>query len=257
MMRVLDAVTVTSTTGGTGAAQISGVAPGYLDPEAAGGVSGQQYTWRRESEDGLRWELFVGTLTLGDPDTISRDQVVKTNSGTTSPINWEVGVTTYISSVPLSAFLPYLDERNFLNPAWLVTGLQSQLRSADAVNIANNTASTFPWNVNDVDSLGLISGTPVGVLTIATDGVYHFQASLYFPPHPTGQRILSLLVNGSTVRNQARALGNANVPAQLTVGWVAPLAAGTQARVDVIQDSGAAMLVGGGTQSNFTVTRLR
>ncbi|RKK04827.1 hypothetical protein EBE87_20310 [Pseudoroseomonas wenyumeiae] len=257
MIGNLDCVTVTSTTGGTGAAQISAVVPGYIDPSTAGGVSGQKYTWRRESEDGLRWELFVGTLTVGSPVTISRDQVVKTHTGAASAINWEEGQTTYISSVPLSAFLPYLDERGLLNPAWTTVGLQSQLRSSTALSIANSTTSNFPWDTNDVNTLGLIPATPLGILTIQEDGVYRFQASLTFAPNVSGQRIMNLVVGGNTVRNQARGRGDANVATVLTVAWEAPVAAGTQARIDVVQDSGGALDVGGGTQSNFFITRLR
>jgi hypothetical protein len=104
---LLDGVTVMSTTGGTGAAQIAGPAPGYLAPFAAGGVAGQQYGWKRESQDGQRWEMFIGALTAGTPTTISHDEVVLNHAGGQTAVNWEAGEVTYITCVALSRYFQY------------------------------------------------------------------------------------------------------------------------------------------------------
>lgn len=104
---LLNGVRVTTTTGGTGALQIAGSAPGYLEPFAAGGLSGRTYSWRRESEDGATWEVFDGTLTAASPATISRDVVWETSTGNAVAINWPAGTVTYVTCVALAEHLVY------------------------------------------------------------------------------------------------------------------------------------------------------
>lgn len=254
---VRDRALVQTTTTGTGTYQLGTAVAGYLALLAAGVANGDRvaYVVVDSLTAPTQFEVGEGVFSSGSPNTVTRALIKRTHTGGASAVNWAAG-TKYLFLSPPSDRLPLLDTDGLLNPAWSVTGLQSQLRSAAAVAIGNNTLSVFPWDTNEVNSLGLIAGTPVGVLTIAVAGTYRFQANLHFPANPTGQRIMSLVVGGNTVRAQDRAVGNAAVPALLSCAWEAPLAAGTQFRVDVTQDSGAAMSVGGTTWSNCSVTRL-
>jgi len=205
-------------------------------------------------KSGAMREWGIGRVFATAPNTLTRDTVMGNSSGTTSRLNF-TGTTIVYNGLP-SSRMPFLDADGKLNASWTNVGLQSQLRSAIAVNIGNNTLSVFPWDSAEVNTLGLIAATPVGVLTIAVAGFYRFQVNLHFPANATGQRIMNLVVGGNTVRAHDRAVGNVSVPAALSCAWEAPLSAGTQCRVDITQDSGGTMAVGGTTWSNFSVTRL-
>jgi hypothetical protein len=103
---LLDRVRVATTSGGTGALVV-GLAPvGYSDPFTAGAVPGRPYTWVCESEDRTTWEEFVGVLTAGSPNTLSRQRIIRTSNGGTTAINWPAG-TKYITCVAVAEYLQY------------------------------------------------------------------------------------------------------------------------------------------------------
>jgi hypothetical protein len=83
----LDAVKFQAASSGTGDFVVSTVSTGYQSVAAAGGVTGQQFSYRAESADRTQWEIGVGTWTSAS-STLTRTTVLYNSSGTTSKINF-------------------------------------------------------------------------------------------------------------------------------------------------------------------------
>ncbi len=84
----------TSTTQGTGTLNLAGAVAGYQTfvDGTQDGAKVPYYIF-----DDTQWEHGVGTVTAGSPDTLSRDHVVASSSGT-STINWGTGTRNVILS---------------------------------------------------------------------------------------------------------------------------------------------------------------
>lgn len=115
-----DRVLETSTTTGTGTYSLAGALGGY---QAFLSTFDDGDTVIYFATDGTDWERGIGTLTDGDPDTLSRDTILgSSNAG--SAVNWTSG-TRSIFSTPAADVISSLarTNRGTSRPAWLKKGI--------------------------------------------------------------------------------------------------------------------------------------
>lgn len=83
---VADRVFESSTTSGTGTLNLAGAVSGYRT-FVSGVGSGNTTYYTIYDSTAFVWEVGIGTVTSGSPNTLSRTTVLSNSSGTTSPIN--------------------------------------------------------------------------------------------------------------------------------------------------------------------------
>ena len=84
---VADRVQETTTTSGTGTLSLAGAVAGYQS-FVSGVGSGNTTYYTIYDQIAQVWEIGVGTVTSGSPNTLSRDTVLANSSGTTAKINF-------------------------------------------------------------------------------------------------------------------------------------------------------------------------
>ena len=91
-LALADRVQETTTTAGTGTVSLAGATSGYRTFVA--GVGSGNTTYYTILDGGLAWEVGIGTVTAGSPDTLSRDTVLSNSLGTTARISLSGGICT-------------------------------------------------------------------------------------------------------------------------------------------------------------------
>ena len=84
---VADRVQETTTTSGVGTLSLDGAVAGYQS-FVSGIGSGNTTYYTIYDQTAQVWEIGIGTVTSGSPDTLSRDTVLRNSSGGTSKINF-------------------------------------------------------------------------------------------------------------------------------------------------------------------------
>lgn len=103
-----DRVLETSTTTGTGTYDLAGTSTGFQTFVAAFGSGNTGYY---VAEDGTDWEVGLGTVTSGSPDTLARTTIyASTNGG--SAVNWGAGTKNVFSGLPAEVLGSLLDPAN-------------------------------------------------------------------------------------------------------------------------------------------------
>jgi hypothetical protein len=254
---LLDRCRVATTTTGTGSYSLGASPVGYLDPFAAGGVSGRRYTWLCETEDSSQWELFEGVLTAGSPSTISRARIIRTHTGGTTAVSWSAG-TRRITCVGVADRWAYLNTDGVVPNAMMSQALTSQLSSTVARSIPNATATTFSFDTVGANTLGGASGSGGNYngVVLPMGGIYSVEANVLFASNGAGIRNLSLVINNSLALavDQKVAAGLGQVG--LRGSWRGGLNTNDTLTMQVSQDSGAALVAGGTLATNLTVVRL-
>lgn len=93
---IADRVVETTSTTGTGTYNLAGPASGFQSFVAGVGDGNETYF---VVTDGTDWEVGIGTISAGSPDTISRDTILQsTNSD--AAVNWGSGAKDIFLSVP-------------------------------------------------------------------------------------------------------------------------------------------------------------
>ncbi|MEJ5118424.1 hypothetical protein WH158_13485 [Gluconobacter cerinus] len=113
---LLDLVLETSTTPGTASFVLNGAVQDRRSFAAAAPGGGQVFYF---ADDGTQAEWGVGVLTVGTPNTLSRQTIRGTTQNSTSALNFTGTVRVY-SWVP-SSYLPLLDGNGLLTVAGLST----------------------------------------------------------------------------------------------------------------------------------------
>lgn len=93
---IANRVVETTTTTGTGTIDLGGATQGaqtFIDGLGTGNST--YYT----IEDGVDWEVGIGTVTVGAPDTLSRDTILSSSNGG-SPVNWGAGTRNVFGTLP-------------------------------------------------------------------------------------------------------------------------------------------------------------
>ncbi len=255
-VRLLDRAAVATTTGGTGSYALGAAPSGWLDLLTAGGVSGDRLTYVVESEDRATWEECEGILTAGSPPTLSRARIIRNSSGGTSAVNWPSGTTKYITIVAVADRLPYLDTDGKLQTGQLPDSPYSILRSNATVQLGNDTAQTLTWDVNGGNTLGGIDpGASVwSAIVLGSGGLYSLRAAVSFSAGGGTYRELRIVVNSGIYAQKRQAPMSAgetvlDVAVDLGVG------ANSLVVVQALQNSGAALAVGGTTWTHFSAVR--
>lgn len=96
-----DRVKETTTTTGTGTYNLAGTATGFRTFAAAVGNTNSTYY---VVEDGTDWEVGIGTVTTGSPDTLSRDTILA-SSNSNAAVNWGAGTRNVFASLAAAAVL--------------------------------------------------------------------------------------------------------------------------------------------------------
>ena len=255
-VRLLDRASVATTTGGTGSYALGAAPSGWLDLLTAGGVSGDRITYVVESEDRATWEECEGILTAGSPPTLSRARIIRNSSGGTSAVNWPSGTTKYITVVAVADRLPYLDTDGKLQTGQLPDSPYSILRSGSAVAVPNNTPTALTWNINGGNTLGGIDPglTLWSAIVLGDGGLYSIKACVNFGASAVGSRELRILVNGAIFaldKRSALGAGDTTLACAVDIG----VGANSLTAIQVFQDSGGALNVGGVTWAHFSVVR--
>ncbi len=102
--KIADRVVETTTTTGAGTYSLGGAKQGYRT-FVAGIEDGN--TCRYMVTDGVDWEVGLGTVTDGAPDTLSRDSI-EASSNVDAAVNWGAGskdVYHVLSAAAINAFL--------------------------------------------------------------------------------------------------------------------------------------------------------
>lgn len=169
---VADRVKETSTTTGTGAYALAGAAVGFQSFVAGiGNAKPALYA----AENGTDWEVGVGTVTDGAPDTLSRDTILA-SSASGSAVNWAAGTKQIFVTQPAarSVVAPLLagagDAGKVLTVNPTGTGYVNAAPAAAAafrgVLVRRNTPFTLaansglipiPWTLEDYDTDGMWS----------------------------------------------------------------------------------------------------
>ena len=102
-----DRVKETSTTTGTGTLDLAGASTGFVT-FVAGIATGNTTYYTIHNQGTAEWEVGLGTVTDGTPDTLSRDTVLTNSSGNTSKISFSAGTKYVFCTMPASKSV-YLD----------------------------------------------------------------------------------------------------------------------------------------------------
>lgn len=132
-----------------------------------------------------------------------------------------------------------------------------RIRRATALSINNATDTFVSFTLEDVDTDGMFTATS-DTITIQSDGVYHVAASVYFAANNTGQRILNIYKNPSSVSDFASVIAGQWADATQTLGTtlaasaIASFTASQTIKIGVYQTSGGALNVGDAGFSSIT-----
>jgi len=95
-----DRVKETSTTTGTGTFSLAGAETGF--ESFVSGVGNANVTYYAISNDGTaEFEVGIGTVTSGSPDTLSRDTIIS-SSNSDALVNFSAGTKTVFCTLPAS-----------------------------------------------------------------------------------------------------------------------------------------------------------
>lgn len=101
---IADRVRETSTTTGTGTLSLAGAVSGFRSFVSAIGTGNNTYY---VISDGVNWEVGIGTVTSGAPNTLSRDTVLSNSLGNTTKVNFGAGSKDVAVTLPASkAIIP-------------------------------------------------------------------------------------------------------------------------------------------------------
>lgn len=100
-LQLADRVKETSTTTGTGAYSLAGAVTGFQTFVAGIGDGNTCYY---SATDGTDWEVGLGTVTNGSPDTLARTEILA-SSNTGSTVDWGAGTRTIFCTLPASIAL--------------------------------------------------------------------------------------------------------------------------------------------------------
>lgn len=118
----------TSTTTGLGAYSLAGAATGFQTFVAGVGNGG---LCAYEADDGTNWEVGIGTVTAGGPDTLARTAILQ-SSNADAAVNWGAGTKTLIVTLPGERY-PELTSDPSLSPPLYASYGASWLDLANAI----------------------------------------------------------------------------------------------------------------------------
>jgi hypothetical protein len=108
-----DRVKETSTTTGTGTFNLAGAETGF--ESFVSGIGNSNSTYYGIANSGTNeWEVGIGTVTSGAPDTLSRDTVI-TSSNADALVNFSAGSKTVFCTLPATRTIsPIMDATGYV-----------------------------------------------------------------------------------------------------------------------------------------------
>jgi hypothetical protein len=108
-----DRVKETSTTTGTGTFNLAGAETGYESFVSGVGTGNTTY-YAIELNAAGEWEVGIGTVTSGSPDTLSRDTIIS-SSNSDAAVNFSVGTKNVFCTLPAKKTIsPVMDATTFV-----------------------------------------------------------------------------------------------------------------------------------------------
>jgi hypothetical protein len=108
-----DRVKETSTSTGTGTINLAGAETGYESFVSGVGTTNKTY-YAIELNSLGEWEVGIGTVTSGSPDTLSRDTIIS-SSNTDSAVNFSAGTKNVFCTMPATKTIsPVMDATSFV-----------------------------------------------------------------------------------------------------------------------------------------------
>ena len=108
-----DRVKETSTTTGTGTLNLAGAETGYESFVSGVGTGNTTY-YAIELNAAGEWEVGIGTVTSGSPDTLSRDTIIS-SSNSDAAVNFSSGTKNVFCTLPAKKTIsPVMDATTFV-----------------------------------------------------------------------------------------------------------------------------------------------
>jgi hypothetical protein len=108
-----DRVKETSTTTGTGTFNLAGAETGYESFVSGVGTTNTTY-YAIELNAAGEWEVGIGTVTSGSPDTLSRDTIIS-SSNSDAAVNFTSGTKNVFCTLPAKKTIsPVMDATTFV-----------------------------------------------------------------------------------------------------------------------------------------------
>ncbi|MCW8129632.1 MAG: hypothetical protein KIS92_04530, partial [Planctomycetota bacterium] len=196
-----DRVKETTTTTGTGTLDLDGAVEGFqrfVDGIASGNTCYYCIT------DGADWEIGIGTVTEGSPDTLSRDSVLKSSNGNAA-VDWGAGEkevwVTWPAELPVNR-LAAADEVLDMN-GWNIAGVADPVEPQDA--------ATKQYVDDEIAGLDLDElGAPTGSVDMDGQKIVNL-ASPASANDAVNKSYVDALINGFDVKQSVRAATTANI----------------------------------------------
>lgn len=154
-VKIADRVFETTTSQGTGTISLAGAQTGFQS-FVAGVGDGQSCYYI--IDDGENWEVGIGTVTSGSPDTLSRDTILE-SSNSDAAVNWGAGTRNVRVTIPAEGLLAEHKQNAFRSAGELTisTGAVTATGSNHDIDTESDAAS---------DDLDTINGGREGALLI-------------------------------------------------------------------------------------------
>ena len=108
-----DRVKETSTSTGTGTINLAGAETGYESFVSGVGTTNKTY-YAIELNSLGEWEVGIGTVTSGSPDTLSRDTIIS-SSNSDAAVNFSAGTKNVFCTMPATKTIsPVMDATSFV-----------------------------------------------------------------------------------------------------------------------------------------------
>jgi hypothetical protein len=108
-----DRVKETSTTTGTGTFNLAGAETGYESFVSGVGTGNTTY-YAIELNSANQWEVGIGTVTSGSPDTLSRDTIIS-SSNSDAAVTFSAGTKNVFCTLPAKKTIsPVMDATTFV-----------------------------------------------------------------------------------------------------------------------------------------------
>ena len=163
MVAINDRVKETTTTTGTGTVQLGGATPGFETfVERIGDGNATYYCIALQG--GAEFEVGVGTVTSGTPDTLSRTTVLANSDNNTNNVNFSAGTKDVFCTLPASKAVVEDSSNNVTFANNIIVG-----GTVDGVDIATRDGVLTSTTTTANAALPKAGGTMTGNISHASD----------------------------------------------------------------------------------------
>ena len=255
---VKDRVKETTTTTGTGTINLAGAASGFQS--FVSGVGDGNTTYYAITDANGAWEVGLGTVTDGSPDTLARTTVLATSNGDTSAITLSSGTHTVFSTYPAGKAV-YLDASGNLSYTVDISS-DTNLAAGTGITLTGDTLSTNDSEI-DHDSLsGFVANEHIDWTT--DQGATNIHSGNYTDTNTMGS---GFTVSATTDTNATTITegddlffaAGTGITCETTADGTVTIACtvtdtNTQLSTEEVQDIAGPLVATGGTKTLITVT---